>query len=157
MQKSFTEMETNIVLLIVLSLWSLGLTVVLVWFIWLLKNLLKDSKEKDFLKSFKKIQDIQLTNSKDIKSLEVSLNSLKADVLGHVQKIGLSKYNPFSETGGDHSFSLTLLDGKKNGIIITSLHTREATRVYTKSVMAGKSSIELSREETLSLNQALKN
>lgn len=150
-------METNIVLLIVLSLWSLGLTVVLVWFIWLLKNLLKDSKEKDFLKSFKKIQDIQLTNSKDIKSLEVSLNSLKADVLGHVQKIGLSKYNPFSETGGDHSFSLTLLDGKKNGIIITSLHTREATRVYTKSVMAGKSSIELSREETLSLNQALKN
>jgi hypothetical protein len=67
----------------------------------------------------------------------------------------LVKYNPFNESGGDHSFSLALLDGNKNGIIITSLHTRERTRLYIKDVVLGKTKITLSKEEQKALQLSI--
>jgi hypothetical protein len=51
---------------------------------------------------------------------------------------------------------LVLLDGNKNGIIITSLHTRERTRLYLKDVVEGSSKIELSKDESKALNLAIK-
>ena len=61
------------------------------------------------------------------------------------------RFNPFSEMGGDHSFSVALLDGHDTGIIITGLHTRERTRVYIKPVNKGKSEYDLSKEELKAL------
>lgn len=149
-------MDTSTTLFIVLFLWLTGLTGFLLWLTWILKGLLKDSKEKDFLKSFKKINDTQVSNSKEIKELKKELGLLGDEVLSHVQKVGLVKFNPYNETGGDHSFSLSLLDGRENGIIITSLHSRESTRVYIKDVNIGKSKIELSSEEKEALEKAIK-
>lgn len=149
-------METSTILFIVLSLWLTGLTGFLLWLVWILRSLLKDSREKDFIKTFKKIEEIQKSNSKEIDNLQKGLNLINEEILEHIQKVGLVKFNPFNETGGDHSFSLALLDGKKNGIIITSLHTRESTRMYIKDVKRGKSSIELSSEEKKAIDRAYK-
>lgn len=149
-------METSTILFIVLFIWLVGLSGFLFWFTWVLRKLLKDSKNSDFIKTFKNIEDIQIDNTREITNLQRNHKFLTDEVLSHVQKVGLVKYNPFSETGGDHSFSLALLDGKKNGIIITSLHTRESTRVYIKDLKAGKSSIELSSDEKRALKKATK-
>lgn len=73
-----------------------------------------------------------------------------------VQKIGFIRFNPFSETGGDNSFALTLLDHRNNGVIISSLYAREGVRVYGKSIEGGKPKHPLSEEEGRSLQQALK-
>jgi hypothetical protein len=72
----------------------------------------------------------------------------------NIQKMGLVRFNPFSETGGNQSFSLALLDGEDSGLVITSLHSREMTRIYAKPVKKQKADgYELSAEE----KQALKN
>lgn len=55
----------------------------------------------------------------------------------HVQHVTLKRFNPFGDTGGDQSFILALLDGNKDGVVITSLHSRENTRFYVKSVNGG--------------------
>lgn len=55
----------------------------------------------------------------------------------HVQHVTLQRFNPFGDTGGDQSFILALLDGNKDGVVITSLHSRENTRFYVKSVNGG--------------------
>lgn len=68
----------------------------------------------------------------------------------------LNKFNPFSDTGGDQSFVLTLLDDHQDGFILTSLHGRGVTRFYAKKVSHGKPEQELSTEEKKALNQALK-
>jgi hypothetical protein len=68
--------------------------------------------------------------------------------------VGLIRFNPFNEIGGDHSFSLAILDGGDNGIIITGLHTRDRTRIYAKQVNKGKSDLELSTEEQKALLKA---
>lgn len=82
---------------------------------------------------------------------EQSLNKNFRDLarlnLGHIQRVGVSRYNPYSDTGGDQSFSVALLDGNLNGVVLTSLHSRSGTRVYAKSIKNGKSDLELSREE----------
>jgi hypothetical protein len=68
--------------------------------------------------------------------------------------LGLVKFNPFSDTGGDQSFVISLLDGGGSGILITSLHGRGATRLYVKKVTEGKTDQSLSLEEQQALKQA---
>lgn len=83
-----------------------------------------------------------------------NLQSLKKDSFYFVQKIGLVRFNPFAETGGDQSFCLAVLDGNDSGFVFSSLHSRENTRIYAKPVKNGKADgYELSAEE----NQAIKN
>ncbi|MEK7636337.1 MAG: DUF4446 family protein [Patescibacteria group bacterium] len=72
-----------------------------------------------------------------------------------IHKIGFLRFNPFSETGGDNSFALTMLDRADTGVIISSLYTREGVRVYAKAIENGKPKNQLSEEETASLKQAL--
>ncbi len=69
------------------------------------------------------------------------------------QKIGLVKFNPFSDLGGDQSFSLAILDGSNRGLVITSLHGRQTTRVYTK-LIDRKTEPKLSEEEKLAVKKA---
>jgi hypothetical protein len=49
------------------------------------------------------------------------------------------RFNPFKDIGGDQSFALALLDGKNSGLVVSSLHTREGTRIYSKPVIKGES------------------
>lgn len=149
-------MDINLILIVIAIVWLFLLTSILVLAYSLFKKLLTESKDKNFIKVFKDIQEIQGDNSLGIKNLDLKLNKFIDDSKLHVQRVGLVKFNPFDETGGDHSFSLALLDGNKNGIIITSLHTRERTRFYLKEVLAGKTKLELSKEEDKALKIALK-
>lgn len=72
-----------------------------------------------------------------------------------VQRVGLVRFNPFEDTGGNQSFALAMLDAHTNGVVISSLHSRNGTRLYAKAVVAGKADTALSEEETLALKQAL--
>ncbi|HZQ97604.1 MAG TPA: DUF4446 family protein [Chloroflexota bacterium] len=66
---------------------------------------------------------------------------------GAVQRVGLVRFNPFSDTGGDQSFSIALLDGRGDGIVISSLFSRSETRVFAKPIQAGQSKYNLTAEE----------
>ena len=54
------------------------------------------------------------------------------------QRVGLVRYNPFEETGGNQSFALALLDAAGDGWVLSSLHARSGTRVYAKAIKAGR-------------------
>jgi hypothetical protein len=72
-----------------------------------------------------------------------------------IQRVGLVRFNPFEDTGGNQSFALALTDSAGNGFIISSLHSRTGTRLYAKAVAAGRSDGALSEEETEALRLAL--
>jgi hypothetical protein len=71
------------------------------------------------------------------------------------QRLGLVRYNPFEDTGGNQSFALALMDAFGDGFIVSSLHTRTATRVYGKAISKGKAEAALSDEEAAALKIAL--
>ena len=103
-----------------------------------------------------KVVKNQLVNKKQISELKREINKLEEKGKQHVQKIELVRFNPFREIGGEHSFSLAILDGKDNGVVVTGLHTRDRTRVYTKEIVGGKSSLNLSDEEKKAITKAIK-
>ena len=72
-----------------------------------------------------------------------------------VQKVGIVRFNPFPEVGGDQSFSIALLDENNNGFVITSHYLRELNRVYAKPVEKGISKYQLSKEEIEAINKAI--
>ena len=83
------------------------------------------------------------------------LDELTQDGKNHLQRIEVVRYNPYNDTGGDQSFSVVLLDGTLNGLLITSLHSRSGTRIYTKIIKSGKSDLELSKEEKVLLEKTV--
>lgn len=120
------------------------------------KKLTKDVQVGDLKKVLEKIITHGDSNTSDIKEITKRINSIEERDKKHVQKVGLVRFNPFSELGGDHSFCLALLDDRDTGVVLTGLHTRERTRIYIKDINNGKSSLELSLEEKKALSIAQK-
>lgn len=136
---------------------NLGLSVIgaivvaillLVWNIFLHLNVSRIKKNQQQLFSGKNGIDLEKTilgHAKNIKELDKDIQDLfeisnKIHNLAKksVHKIGIVRFNPFKDLGGDQSFSVALLDGENSGVVISALHTREGNRVYSKPVEKGK-------------------
>ena len=86
-----------------------------------------------------------------VQKLEKQLKTMQRAIT----KIGIVRFNPFKEIGGDQSFSIALLDEQRNGVLITSYYGRELNRIYAKPIQGGASDHELSVEEKEAVNQAI--
>ncbi len=91
----------------------------------------------------------------DVERLSARTTTLETDLRQSLGRVGIVRYNPFEETGGNQSFALAVLDGNGNGFVVSSLHARAGTRVYAKAVKAGTAESALSDEETAALREAL--
>ena len=89
--------------------------------------------------------------------LRQEVENLKKKENLNLKKIGIIRFNPFSELGSNQSFSIAILNGKDNGVVITSLFSHDGNRVYGKPIQNGTSSFPLSDEEKQSINLAQQN
>ncbi|MBI2268104.1 MAG: DUF4446 family protein [Candidatus Blackburnbacteria bacterium] len=141
---------------VIVALWLLGLTV------WVYRatvhcSRLTGSSDKKDLKTI--LDNLLLSSTKTsdhVKDVELKMAELGRQVQKHIQKIGVVRFNPFGDTGGNQSFAIAFLDGQDSGVVVLSLHGREGTRVYVKNVKEGVSSYELSKEEAQAVEQARK-
>jgi hypothetical protein len=140
----------------IIGFWLLSLSVSFFLILRFFNQLVKKTKKGDLKRVLEKVLASEVENTKAIKMLNKEIDKLEDEGKFHVQKVGLIRFNPFQETGGDHSFSIALLDGKDTGVILTGLHTRERTRVYAKAIKKGKSEHELSNEEKKAFTKAKK-
>jgi hypothetical protein len=141
----------------ILSVWVLILSIVVVLDRIVFKNLGKDIGKQNLIKYLEGLSQIEKQNSQAINDLKSVVDSVINKNKFHLQKISLLKFNPFEEVGGEHSFSLCMLNDNDTGVILTGLHTRDRTRVYLKEVKRGKAQLELSREESKVLRDAIGN
>ena len=91
-----------------------------------------------------------------LKETTDDLASLKQVQEKSISKVGLLRFNPFGEIGGDQSFSVALLDNENSGVVITSHYGKDMQRVYAKTITKGKSEHALSKEEEKVILQAKK-
>jgi hypothetical protein len=91
----------------------------------------------------------------DLTALQQKVGGMDVLLTRSVQHVGLVRYNPFQDTGGDQSFALALLDKRGDGVVVSSLHSRTMTRFYAKPIKSGASTTSLSEEEVQALQQAL--
>lgn len=73
-----------------------------------------------------------------------------------IQKCNIIRYNAFSDTGSDLSYSIALLDGYNNGVIISSIYGRNESVTYAKPIDNGECRYPLSLEEDMVLSRCLK-
>lgn len=99
-------------------------------------------------------KQVLASHNKNLRELGNILSELVDQNRLNLQKVGLVRFNPFADTGSNMSFSIALLNGKNNGIVISSLHGREDTRIYAKPVAAGESKHPLTEEEKQAIRQA---
>ncbi|OGN33879.1 MAG: hypothetical protein A2842_02315 [Candidatus Wildermuthbacteria bacterium RIFCSPHIGHO2_01_FULL_48_25] len=110
----------------------------------------------------KKFQGVSKEVEKHLEGLEKKLEELSQELADFkkgmkkaVTKVGIIRYNPFGEGGGDQSFSAAFLDEDNNGVVLTSHYLQEYNRMYGKPVQAGKSEYALSKEEEEAIKKAL--
>jgi len=111
-----------------------------------IRNIKKNLKVFFAGKQAEDLESVLLAQTKEISLLDKEIQELfeisnRLHALGQrsIHKVGIIRFNPFKDIGGDQSFALALLDGKNSGIVISSLHTREGTRIYSKPIIKGES------------------
>lgn len=109
------------------------------------------------------LETLILEHSEELKQLDKEIqelfeisNKIHNLASNSLHKVDVLRFNPFKDIGGDQSFAISLLNGKNSGLIISSLHTREGTRVYAKPIIKGQSEkYTLTDEEKTSLKSAM--
>lgn len=109
-------------------------------------------------KGLKEILEALLTQKdklgKNYKLLEEEITDVRKTGNEHLQRVGIVRFNPFADTGGNQSFSLAIIDTENNGMVMTSLYGRNGNRWYVKRVVGGKGESELSKEERAAIMEA---
>ena len=92
----------------------------------------------------------------DIIKLDENIKSLGTKLTFAVQKVGFMRYNAFGDMGSDLSFSIALLDNFLNGFVLSSIYGRDNNICYAKPIKNGKCNIQLSAEEIMVIDKAIK-
>lgn len=131
-----------------LAFWVIVLSVITYKQRTFLDRLSKGSNKKNITQILESILAVQDVSQKQIKQIINRCEQIDNNALSYVQKLGMVRFNPFDDVGGDQSFCIALLDKHDNGLVISSLHSRTGTRIYAKPVKAGKGTkYSLSKEE----------
>jgi hypothetical protein len=143
-------------LLVIAFVWLIILTFILFYLYQREKKLNRALKEE-------KLANVLLENDQQLKKLEAEVQKIqlilkKLESLGKssFRQVGLVRFNAFEDIGGELSFSLALIDDWGNGFLLTSIQSRQESRVYAKPLEGGESPFPLSEEEKEAVRRAWK-
>ncbi|MCD8089820.1 MAG: DUF4446 family protein [Clostridiales bacterium] len=107
----------------------------------------------DFIKKSRVVEEQEL-------NILAKMEEVDSKLKFTLQRIGVVRYNPFSDVGGDLSFSIALLDNTYSGFVITGIYTRQGSYTYLKPVRKGRGDendkrYRLSKEETEAVQRAI--
>jgi hypothetical protein len=103
----------------------------------------------DFVARMDRVEQMTLGMENRVAGLQVKLPYL-------VQHVGVVRFNPFADKGGDQSFVMAILDDHADGAVLSALHSRVDVRVYAKPVAGGQSTYTLTTEEKDAIARAMK-
>jgi len=136
-----------------------GITVlVAIWIIWIevrLKRIFRGRRTKDLESLLTDIAEDISAIQKQLREDGTHIATLEKELEQSARHVGMVRFNAFNEAGGDQSFAVTLLNDKKDGIVISSLHNRETNRVYAKPIEQAASAYHLSEEEKEAIRRAV--
>jgi hypothetical protein len=84
----------------------------------------------------------------------VRLEALELIAQTETPRIGFVRYNAFEDVGSDQSYALALLTKDGDGVVLSSIYSREETRTYGKAVEKFQTAQDASREERAAILKA---
>ncbi len=102
---------------------------------------------KEYLNTVREVE-------KDVEDVRSDMDKVMKHMDKCVQKVGVVRYNPFEETGGNLCFAVALLDNEDNGVVLNGIYGKTGSFTYAKPIEAGTSTYVLSAEEIEALDRA---
>ena len=119
-----------------------------------LRKFFSGKKGKDLEENIKNLEE-------NISKLESAKNRIEKEITEINNKLKKSirgleaiRFNPFPDQGSNQSFAVGMLDEEGNGVVFSSLYSRERMSVFAKPIKKGKSEYELTSEERQVLEKA---
>jgi hypothetical protein len=133
---------------------------ILIGAIWVIKT---EKRLKRFFigKKAKDLEDTIITLENDITKLKQSKEKAEKEISVINQKLKKSirgletiRFNPFPDQGSNQSFAIGMLNEEEDGVVLSSLYSRERMSIFAKPIKNGKSEYELTEEEKEALKKA---
>ena len=97
-----------------------------------------------------KVNNVESRN----REIENHINQIERYLMQCTQKVGIVRFSAFENVGSNLSFAIALIDANDNGIVMSSIYSRDSSSIYAKPVVSGKSKYPLSAEEIQALDLA---
>jgi hypothetical protein len=149
-------MDPLIIGLIILSIVTIVLASLVIWMYLKLRKFLIGVDSAHIGESLTHVSN-ELENLNAFRAItEATVADMEKRLQTSIRSAHTVRFNPFKGTGGggNQSFATTLLNEKGDGVIISSLYSREYVSVFSKPVASFVSEHGLSDEEATSLEQA---
>jgi len=134
--------------------------VMLVDVVWIVKT---EKRLKKFF-SGKKARDLEENIEileENISKLKIAKENTEKELIEINDKLKKSirgletiRFNPFLDQGSNQSFAIGMLNEENNGVVLSSLYSRERMSIFAKPIKNGKSDYELTTEEKEVLEKA---
>lgn len=136
-----------------------GLTI-MVGIVWVaitekrLKRFFLGKKAKDLEDTIIILENEIVKLDKAREKIEQEIATINAKLKKSIRGLETIRFNPFPDQGGNQSFAIGLLNEEGDGVVFSSLYSRERMSVFAKPVKNNKSEYELSAEEKEVLQKA---
>jgi len=153
-------MNTKLDSVFILAFFIFTALAILIGSVWIVKT--EKRLKKFFLgKKAKNLEDtisILEDNIKELKEAKVNaekeLSNINNKLKKSIRGLEVIRFNPFPDQGSNQSFAIGLLDENEDGVVISSLYSRDRMSVFAKPIKSGNSSYELTTEEKEVLKKA---
>lgn len=147
--------------LIAVSILSLAIAAYSYWQVKIVKaayGVFFDRQDPKSIEQLLKQYDLEVKDNArkldELATFSANLHKLSSKGL---TRVGLVRFNPFNDKGGDQSFCLAALNRHLDGFVMSAIHSRTGARLYAKEIEQGKSKHHLSDEEMRALQKAMTN
>ncbi len=112
-----------------------------------LKRFFLGKEAKDLEETISLLEDniIKLNNAKE--NLEKDISKINAKLRKSIRGLETIRFNPFPDQGSNQSFAVSLINEDGDGVVLSSLYSRERMSVFAKPIKRNVSEYELSEEE----------
>ncbi len=119
-----------------------------------LKRFFLGKTAKDLEETIKVLEDniIKLNRAKE--KIEKDVVLINSKLQKSIRGLETIRFNPFPDQGSNQSFAIGMLNEEGDGLVISSLYSRERMSVFAKPIKGGKSEYELTNEEREALTKA---
>ena len=94
-----------------------------------------------------KLRKAKENTEKEIKEINLKLKK-------SIRGLETIRFNPFPDQGSNQSFTIGMLNEEGDGVVLSSLYSRERMSIFAKPIKNGKSEYELTEEEKKLLEKA---
>jgi hypothetical protein len=119
-----------------------------------LKRFFAGKKGKDLEENILVLED-NISKLKSAKEkIEKEIIEINKKLKKSIRGLETIRFNPFPDQGSNQSFAVGMVNEDGDGVVLSSLYSRERMSIFAKPVKNGKSEYELTNEEKEVLNKA---